>query len=321
MELFLSLTRVFNYPMQSMKQFFFFVFFTISVFGTWSKVYSQQLQIGLGVQAQVVFGTHRTGVGFSTNGFLLADYAQLNVGTRGMFWFKQLGGRKNMWEWRNEVGLVGIWGKPTMIPNQRFSGVWHQSTRPYSLGYAYLWYFDNRSTGQRSGVWNLGLEHLDILFENDVFGGQAKDRFRTGHLSISYKDSMYFGSIGVNTWTGETRQSVWDKTPREKCPSGYRDLSPLPYGKTSHGILFVQGGYSIGWQQFATASLGFDSEQVRHVVQNRFTHDLILLPKNVKRNTPHYPRLNEEGLPVFSKSEMRKTRLYLEGGLNAWQAY
>ena len=62
--------------------------------------------------------------------------------------------------------------------------------------------------------------------------------------------------------------------------------------------------------------VGVDSERFRHAFQNRLTHDLIILPKKVTRNTPHYPRLDENGCPVFEKELVRKDKWYFQVGLN-----
>lgn len=117
---------------------------------------------------------------------------------------------------------------------------------------------------------------MSLIHENDVFGGQAKDRFRTGHFLAHYRLNEHIKlTAGLNIWTGETRESKWNKSPGIKMPNGFRDLSPLPYGKTSHGLLY--GGIHINlpmYGQVAQARIGVDSEHVRHSFQNRLMHDL-----------------------------------------------
>jgi hypothetical protein len=54
---------------------------------------------------------------------------------------------------------------------------------------------------------------------------------------------------------------------------------------------------------------------VRHVFQNKLFHDLPFLPKKYQNQTPHYPRLNTEGLPVFTKNEVRKDKFYFSLGM------
>jgi hypothetical protein len=46
------------------------------------------------------------------------------------------------------------------------------------------------------------------------------------------------------------------------------------------------------------------------------THDLLFLPKGFPRNTPHYPRLDKNGFPVFSKNNRREDIYYFQIGTN-----
>jgi uncharacterized protein YcsI (UPF0317 family) len=64
------------------------------------------------------------------------------------------------------------------------------------------------------------------------------------------------------------------------------------------------------FQQIVSGKIGFDSEKTRDVIQNRLGHDLIFLPKKMKRHTPHYPMLNQEGCPIFDKKEKRKDKFF-----------
>ena len=282
----------------------------------WS--FSQSLPIDYGFKFQLLatIGTHQSSVGLSFNTYAGCRYVQINAGTRFRLFGNDLGNRKKVKEWRHELGAVLMAG-PLNNPIQfEYSGALHQQKSAYSLGYSYLWYFDNTETSQRSGTWNLGIKHFDIQFENDVFGGQAKDRFRTGALFVSYRDSLRKCGIGLQLWTGETRNSVWYKTPMPKAPSGYRDLTPLPYGKLNHGILYAEIKQKTDYNQYIGGRIGWDSEQIRHIFQNRLVHDLMLLPKSVERNTPHYPRLDANGNNVFSRKEIRPDRPYFSVFLN-----
>ena len=279
---------------------------------------AQKFEFNAGGKISLLFtvGSHQSSIGLGFNGYVGCRYAQLNAGTRIRMFGNNLGNRNNMYEWRHELGAVLMCG-PLDNPLQfEYSAALHQQQSKYSLGYAYLWYFDNKETSQRSGTWNIGIGRIDIQFENDVFGGQAKDRFRTGNITASYRDSINKFAIGVQLWTGETRNSVWNKTPMKKAPSGYRDLTPLPYGKLNHGILYAEIKRLGPYNQFAGGRIGRDSEQTRHLIQNRFTHDLMILPKSVERNTPHYPRLDSLGNNVFSKKETRKAKFYFSTFVN-----
>lgn len=271
---------------------------------------------GLQIGFTAAVGSHRTSIGLKINTYVSYEYAQLNLGTAYRFHAANLGNRSCFGEWRHQAGLVLMAGRENNPVNFNWDGALHQTKRPYSLGYAYLWYVDPVGTTQRSGTWNIGIRRIDIQFENDVFGGQAKDRFRTGNLYISYRTEMESIGLGLMIWTGETRHSIWYKTPKERCPSGFRDLTPLPYGQSSSGVLYITGQHVFANHQVALLQAGWDSEQIRHVFQNRLIHDLILLPKAVERNTPHYPRLNENGENVFLRSQKRKDRFFMQTSLN-----
>lgn len=296
-----------------MKRFLFLLsFFPLFLSG------QQELREHWGVQLQLLatIGSHKTSVGVKLNSYVAFDYAQLNLGTAYRFHANNIGSRCGFGEWRHSVGLVGMFGRETNPVNFNWDGALHQSKRPYSLGYAHLWYVDKVGTTQRSGTWNLGVRRVDVQFENDMFAGQGKDRYRTGALQVSYRDEWQSLSLGLMIWTGESRFSVWDKTPRDYCPSGYRDLTPLAYGYQSHGVLYVSGQRRFLGGQVASLSVGADSEQIRHVFQNRLIHDLVILPKSVQRNTPHYPRLNANGENVFDRKSKRPDRLWFQTSIN-----
>lgn len=267
---------------------------------------------GARLSLMFAIGSHQSSVGVGLNTYLAVPNAQFNAGTTYRFFASNLGGRCHFGEWRHSLGLVIRGGKTSNPVNLDFGAALHQSSAPYSLGYAYLWYLDKVGTSQRSGIWNVGMRRVDISFENDVFGGQAKDRFRTGNLTVSYRDSFQKASFGLQLWTGETRFSKWNKVPSDKMPSGYRDLTALPYGYGNHGNLFVEYKQTMDAHQVAGFRMGVDSEQIRHIFQNRISHDLILLPKGIERNTPHYPRLDQYGKNVFSRKEARKPIPYFQ---------
>jgi hypothetical protein len=276
----------------------------------------QEPHWGVKFSFMIGIGTHQTSVGIAANTYAAIPNAQLNAGATYRFFAKNLGDRCHFGEWRYTTGLVLMAGKRAGSINMDWDGALHQSRKPYSIGYAHIWYRDKVGTSQRSGTWNIGVNRVDIQFENDVFGGQAKDRFRTGNLVVSYRDSMHKMSLGFQMWTGETRHSKWDKTPGERMPSGYRDLTRLPYGNLNHGIFYVEYKQQFAWYQTFGLRAGVDSEQIRHIFQNRLSHDLILLPKSIERNTPHYPRLDILGEMVFNKKAARPALPYYKVFLN-----
>ncbi len=276
---------------------------------------NQDVKLGFQVGIVLDFGSHENEVGIEINTYGLYKFTQLNAGTRFSFLLNSVGVRSNFLENRTNVGLLLLGGKRQVNNDNYFAGLIHNSSYNNALGYNYIWYFDNVGTSQRSGAFGLTLKKTSILFENDVFGGQAKDRFRTGHLQFSYRTELVRYSLGINMWTGETSGSPRLK-PTENCPNGYKNLTNLPFGKTSHGVLYFGAQYQLPMFQTVHWKIGMDSEEIRHFFQNRLTHDLMFLPKSVPRNTPHYPRLDENGYPVFHKNDRRKDMFYIQIGTN-----
>lgn len=273
----------------------------------------------MGIQTGLVVnvGTHELAFGVLLKGFVGFDYAQLNLGNTFSWKFYSLGGRKRFFENRTYAGAALMAGKNNSIVDFELDGLGHQTQRDFGVAFNYLVYTDNAGTSQLSGAWGLHIKNVSIRFENDVFGGQAKDRFRTGILSVSYRQDWYKINAGMYIWTGETRGSFWEKSATSgKMPGGYRSLEDLPYGKTSHGIFYGGVQFLLPYGNIANLRIGADSEHFRHFLQNRLIHDLMFLPEKVKRNTPHYPRLDENGCPVFEKESVRKDKYFLQFGLN-----
>ncbi len=268
----------------------------------------------LGFTATV--GTHSTRVGLTLSGHFNYSFVQLNVSNFANFNLFGYGNRSKFWESRTALGLVLLGGKHNNTPDFQYDALLHNTTYTYGLGYNYLWYHDNAATRQRSGGWAIHVKSFSVLLENDVFGGQGKDRFRTGHLALTYRYQTTKFTIGLNIWTGETASSTWQHIAMKKCPSGFRLLEDLPYGKTSHGILYLGVTQKMPYVSNVYGRIGLDSEHIRHAFQNRLMHDLLFLPKDFPRNTPHYPMLDKDGCPTFENSSVRKSKLYLQGGAN-----
>lgn len=289
--------------------------FLLSSSGMWAQHYSNT-HFGMNLGLFFNFGTHQKSLGLSTRIYYTSYFFQINMGNTITLNKASYGNRLNFWENRLYAGAVLMAGKRESILDFEFDGLNHQTKYNLGLAYNYILYFDNIGTTQISGAFGIHIKNFSLRFENDVFGGQARDRFRTGHLVAIYKQNMVKYSVGLYIWTGETRGSTWNKTSGSKMPNGYRDLSALPFGRTSHGILYGGILFNLPHGNTSHLRLGIDSEHVRHAFQNRFTHDLVLLPKSIERNTPHYPRLDSSGMPVFEKDLVRKNRYFMQFGLN-----
>lgn len=269
-------------------------------------------KIGLYLQ----FGTHEQALGIHLAGYYASHFFQGNIGQQLIYHRKSLGERRRFWETSTALTAFILGGTQALKPDFQIGKYQHQRTFQRGLGFSYLWYYDQAGTSQRSGAWIYNEGYVSVVLENDIFGGQGKDRFRTGTLTLSYRNDWWKLQGQLALWTGETRGSTWFKTPGRKMPNGYRDLSQLPFGSTSHGIFsvgFIAQPHPFG-SQVSSLRVGIDSEEIRHIFQNRLMHDLIWLPKRYPRTTPHYPRLNEAGQPVFRAAERRPDRLYIQIG-------
>ena len=297
-----------------MRNIFIFKIFFLSFIGFSQTISNDFFGFSSGVILN--FGTHVNSVGLSLRTYYSDYFYQVNIGSTLTWNFTSYGTRKKYWESRSYLGGLLLGGIKNNTIDFQLDGVTHQTKFKNALGYNYIWYFDNSGTSQLSGGWSLHLNKVGIYFENDVFGGQAKDRFRTGNILFSYRYKEFKFGTGVYLWTGETDGTVWDKTFSKDCPNGFKCLDKLPFGKTSHGIWYGSSILNLPYGQNAHFKIGMDSENIRNSVQNRFVHDLILLPKGIERKTPHYPRLDQQGLPTFDKNNCRKNKLFIQTGIN-----
>jgi len=267
------------------------------------------------------FGSHVQQIGLRLDTYINHGFSQINLGNSITFSFGNLAHRKKLVENRLAFGILILGGKKNMDIDFIWDGLRHQTNYQNAVGYNYLWYRDNLGSSQNSGGWTAQVSHFQLFFENDIFAGTGKDKFRTGHLMLGYRDRDFNFQLGTKLWTGETRGSDWQKIQLNKCPSGYRILENLPFGKTSHGIIYGGISYHLPLGNYLNGQIGMDSEQVRHIFQNRLSHDMILFPKQIERKTPHYPRLGENGCPVFDKESIRNNKLYLQFGINSIWSY
>tara|TARA_R110002072_G_scaffold303060_2_gene492414 strand:+ start:1495 stop:2400 length:906 start_codon:yes stop_codon:yes gene_type:complete len=270
---------------------------------------------GASIGLAVNVGSHQSSFGLTINAYWTDYFVQINANSTVSYQFYDLGERKRYWEMRNAAGLLLMGGKKEKRVDFQLDGLNHQTPYNYAVGFNYILYKDQAGTSQLSGGFAAHLKNLAIYHENDVFGGKSKDRFRTGQFHFSYRYEDYKFGIGLKMWTGETQYAPLVDTISDKMRGGYRILENLPYGKTSHGILYGSLVANLPYQQNAFIKLGVDSEQIRHVFQNRFIHDLLFLPKKVKHHSPHYPRLGEDGKAVFNKEDAKSNRYYFQFGM------
>ncbi len=264
-------------------------------------------------------GSHNSLFGVNINGYYTDYFYQINLGTRISFSPRSYGDRRNFWESRSTAGLLIIGGRKDRQIDFELDGLNHQTNKNFGIGYNYIWYHDGSGTSQTSGGFGLHIQNFSMYHENDIFGGQGRDRFRTGQFHFSYRHLRHKFTAGVQLWTGESRTARLIEGEGDcDCNSGYRDLSATKFGKTSHGILYLGWRQEHAFGQNSNVRIGFDAERVRHIFQNKLIHDLGVF---IKRPTPHYPMLDENGNPTFDVSQVRKSKLNFSIGANTGWAY
>ena len=273
------------------------------------------IQVGLSTQ----FGTHVNQLGLKIQGYRIVEFIQFNAGGRINLTGKDLGNRQNFITSRLNAGAVILGGKRNALPTFILDGVNHQTNYQYGVGYNYLWYIDNAGTSQNSGAMGFHIDQWSVIVENDFYGGQGRDRFRTSHAHISYHEEYINLSFHTHLWTGETGGARRKKD--DEYPNEYKNLSNNPYGKTSHGILYVSADVLMARGNSIGLDLGIDHERVRHILQNKMMHDKKFVPASIRKTNPHYPMLNLEGEPILNGTKPPSIDLFLQFGLNRGYSY
>ena len=276
-----------------------------------------------GLQAALTLdiGTHIKQVGLKIQGYYTYEFVQLNLGNHIRFNATHFGGRKKYITQRINTGIALLAGERNSSPQLIFDGLNHQSKYDYAIAYNYLWYFDNIGTSQRSGGFGFHIQQISLYFENDLFAGSGRDRFRTSHASVSYHSGFFNISLNTQLWTGETWGTKLQNTPDSIYTKGFKDLSDTHYGKTSNGILSLGFDYQIAYGNYLSAFAGIDSERIRHGLQNRFMHNKKFIPMRWRKPNVNYPMLNPEGHPIHDKEEAAQAQLFLQFGLNRSFSY
>lgn len=264
---------------------------------------------------QVGTPINRIGVGIS--GYWLTPFSQLNIGNQSTLYFSGYGPRQSYFENRSHIALIGLVGKREMRSTTYFGELHHHSSKNAAFGYSYLVYWDTRGTAQTSGAFGMQFHQYSFAFENDAFGFQGRDRFRTGRLTAAYLDSTFQIQLQSIIWTGESRGGQRQHDTHYPGKFGYKDLSNTYLGKYSHGVLTLGVKHILPFNQLAGVEIGIDHERIRHFFQNRLVHDFQFSKKNPSRMNPHYPMLQQDGSPYLFKDEqcIRKGKPVIQLGL------
>jgi hypothetical protein len=247
---------------------------------------------GFNIGVVFALGNKFQRIGYTFQTYYFYKFVQLNGEVRLYYNLKNLGPKKEYGEIVTSAGIVIGYGKKQNWYNPFLSPVSNQTKYSNSIGYAYNAYFNKIKTKQQTGTLALQFNGISIIADNDLLAKPVLDRFRTGALLLQYQYKNYFQTgLNCTMWTGQMGQAV--KDDKDFPAIGYMDTTGGLYTNYSHGLLSLQFKGNIGLGQNVQGNLGVDAQQVRNVVQNRFSHDLAFLPKKwFKRINCHIPMLD-----------------------------
>lgn len=268
----------------------------------------QEGKFGINVGVVMALGTHVDRFGVNINSYYKNGAFQLNPTFRLYFNAKNLGPNKSSIESVISLGIVYSYGKNDTLINEFYSAVSNQTLKKNSFGYAYNYYFNNIKTNQSTGTISIQVNDFNFIAENDLFSGTPQlDRFRTGAFLLQYQKDNYQFGINATLFTGQMGERVTD----ESYPFGhvYENTVGGKYTEYSHGLLSAQIKYVGEFYQTYQANVGVDSERIRHAIQNRFAHD-ILIGHGINA---HVPMLDDKGEQYLFKDgqKVKPMRYYM----------
>jgi Bacterial toxin 23 len=270
----------------------------------------QKEEYGANIGVVVALGTHFNRVGFVINSYYRNNHFQVNPELRFYFNLKSLGPKNKYFETVASIGIVYGYGKKRIEDTTYFfSTISNQTAYKNSVGYSFNMYFATKNNTQQTGIVSLQFDNFNFITENDLLARPKFDRFRTGAILIQYQKDNYQFGINTTLFTGQMGNKVKD----ENYPHSH--LYKLPKeGKNnnfSHGLLSAYGKVAGNYYQTYQTNIGIDSERVRHAIQNRFAHD-ILVGNGINA---HIPMLDINGDQYLFKEgqEVKPMKFYMNG--------
>jgi len=288
----------------------------VTIFYCNQYAYAQQYQeekFGINVGIVIALGTHFNRFGVTVNPYYKTNHFQVNPELRLYFNAKNLGYDKSSFEGVASLGIVYVYGRKDTSISEFYSPISNQTQQKNSFGYGYRYYFNNIETNQSTGIIAIQVNSFSFIAENDLFSGTPQlDRYRTGAFLLQYqKNRVQFG-INATLFTGQMGERITD----ENYPfvGIYENTVGGKYTQFSHGLLSAQFNYAGDYYQTYQANIGMDSERIRHAIQNRFTHD-ILIGNGINA---HVPMLDNQGGQYLFKEgqKVKPPKLYFNGFSN-----
>lgn len=284
------------------------------VFGIHLFGFSQPFFLGLRLSASI--GSHQHYYGIGAHAGLEYRSVLFTLGSDMSYRLKDLGQRNRFLESKSYIGASMVTGKYTSVRDLELGALNNYFSRESSFGYAYIVYLDRAGTSQFSGAFKAEIKRHSLMFENDFFAGQGKDRFRTATLLYRYRELLWSGHLGLRLWTGEASGLQVKEIVHHGKLQRYKDLSSNPFGKTSHGIIYGGVKYALGSQTLGV-ELGVDAEQVRDVLQNQVAHASVWHRRRASKAVA-YPMLNKMGNPTFDNSQVRTASTYFQLSISGY---
>ena len=266
--------------------------------------FSATENIGFNVSISYSIGTHFQRFGIAGNFHIFYKNTQFSNRIDYHYNFKNIGPPTQGHELQLNFAVLYAYGKNDSLFVNQYNYLQNFTNHEYSVAYSFNIYLDQIETSQRSGTIYLQFKRFEIASENDIFGQQSVDKYRTGAIRLAYNFNLF--TLGINSilWTGNPKGVPRVNDPNYKGRWGYKDLSGTKYGKYSHGILSfsVERINILPITNFNADKItnsfyiGIDSEYIRHFFQNKLIHDMPFFPKAWnKAKNPHYPMLQGNG--------------------------
>ena len=291
------------------------LFFTVFLY-SYKPLIAQQYQegkVGVNIGIVLALGTHINRFGVVVNSYYKTNHFQINPELRLYFNAKNLGPNKPSIETVLSLGVVYAYGKKDILLNEFYNPTSNQTIYKNSFGYAFHYYLNNIKTNQRTGTIAIQVNHFNFITENDLFSGTPQlDRFRTGAFVLQYqKDKIQVG-INATMFTGQMGERITD----ENYPfvGIYENTVGGKYTQFSHGLLSAQFNYAGDYYQTYQANIGVDSERIRHAIQNRFIHDIVV----GHGINAHVPMLDDKGEQYLFKEgqKVKPMKFYMNAFSN-----
>lgn len=281
------------------------VLFFIFYFGTCYCFSQIQNTLNAGIYLQYGKPLKRIGIFGGYSGQII--FFQFNSQFRIFKNFLSYGPPNKKIEFQLTNSFIFAYGHPfenkKTIPTRPYD---EQLKQKHKIGYIHQIYIDKVKTSQNTGSLLLKFGNFFIISENDLWGTKVTDSYRTAAIRIGYEQNNRQLSLNAILWTGNAMAAKRQTAPDYPSRFGFKDLTNVPYGRFSHGIFNLHFSQILPYNQNLCFNTGIDSEYVRHILQNRFIHDMYFLPlKLVPTPNPHYPMLTPNGEPYLYKNEQK----------------